>query len=245
MKSRALIGLSILLVSTPSMAQAVTQKELSKFVPSSYRIVKWVEADLNGDKQKDVVIAVEAKNIRYGYSDNPPAKILVLFRKGKILEKAWEFSDGRSYVIGRGRTSRSRESLLQIEDLNRDEIPELLFSMAFIGASDAAIETYVFMYHKKKFVSLLETPLSHPLDGGVVIRDLDKSKKGKELMLYYAIWGEGEAHIDLHRYGAVYYAWNSMTQKYYPYKRIETRQKGRTGLKELVLNKGPFWQDNP
>jgi hypothetical protein len=234
MKFRALIGFLILLVSTPSMAQAVTQKELDKFIPSGYRIVKWVEADLDGDKDKDVVIAVEAKNIRYGDLNNPPAKIIVLFRKGKRLEKVWEFDDGSSYVIGRG-GNKPQEPVLKIEDLNRDGVPELVFSLGYVAASDVIIDTHIFAYRRGDFVKLLEKPLNHSLDGGVEIKNLDRSKQGKEIMLYFMIWGEREAHYDPHRYKAEFYAYNAKTQKYYCYKKLETKKKGKAGLRELGL----------
>jgi hypothetical protein len=236
MKFRALIGFLILLVSIPSMAQAVTQKELDKFIPSGYRIVKWVEADINGDKQKDVVVAIEPQKPQYGTPNATQCpKIIGLFRNRNSLNKVWEFSDDGSHVMGRGENSKLQEPLLHIEDINQDGIPEIIFSMAYIGASDAAIATYVFAYRKGNFVELLDGPLTHSLDGGVVIRDLDKSKKGKELMLYYAIWAEDEAHYDPHRYKAEFYAYNPKIQKYYCYKKLETKKKGKAGLRELGL----------
>jgi hypothetical protein len=234
MKFRALIGFLILLVSTPSMAQAVTQKELDRFIPSGYRIVKWVEADLDGDKDKDVVIAVEAKNIRYGDLNNPPAKIIVLFRKGKSLQKIWEFSEEFWYTVGRGANKPAQgwplgEPTFQLKDINTDKNLELIFTLgSFFGAGNGAMKTFIFGYRNGKFENLVNGSLEHDIDGGLVIRD-------HRILIYSAIVDRNEASYSPHKYQAGIYTWDSRTQRFYCTKKIQTKQKGKAGLRELGL----------
>jgi len=233
------VSLSFLLVLLPSIAQALSQKDLQKFVPQGYRLVKYVQGDLNQDKKPDIVLGVESQKPPYGTAGTPLAKIIVLLRQGNELKKFWVFSDGDSNLIGRHDQPDKDyigwigEPTLIIGDLNWDGKPELIFSLTVLGASEGWVSTYVFAFDKDKFVSLADGPFGHPLDGGVRFKDFNSSKIGKEILVYEYIWGEDEIHAEPHRYLGKFYGWDPKSQKYKLYKKMETTQKGKAGLKEL------------
>jgi len=235
MKFRVSVIFLILEFLFPYSAQGIDKRELEKFIPLNYRIVKWVEADINRDGKKDIIFGAETKKPDYVDIDaNPPAKIIVLFRKAKGLEKVWEFSKEYLYLIGSGGGLWKGEPP-QIADINQDKIPEIIFSLVRLGASGGTIETFIFIYKNGRFINLVRGGLENVLDGGLVIRDFDKSKKGKEILVFSMIWGEDECHADPHRYSAKFYAYSPKIHKYYCYKKVQTKKKGSAGLKELGL----------
>jgi hypothetical protein len=220
----------------PYSAQGIDKRELEKFIPSNYRIVKWVEADINRDGKKDIIFGAEIKQPDYtGIKESPPAKIIILFQKAKGLEKVWEFSKEHLYLIGLERESLE-EKPLQIADINQDKIPEIIFSLGeLVGAGSGDMETFIFIYQNGRFINLVQGNLVNLLDGGLVIRDFDKFKKGKEILVFSMIWGDDECYAGPHRYSAEFYAYSPKIHKYYCYKKVETKKKGSAGLKELGL----------
>ncbi|MDO8588944.1 MAG: VCBS repeat-containing protein [Armatimonadota bacterium] len=218
---------------------AVTKKpDLSRFVPNGYQLVRSAEGDLNGDGQKDVALAVQARDINYG-SESRLAKIIVLFRQGNNLRKAWQHWDRYSYLIGEGEGPVVNKHTIEIGDFNGDGTKEIAFRMTNMGASDGTISIRVFSWGKGRFLKLLE--LQHPLEGGVKYQAGNTFAPGKAVMVYQMIWADKESHADPHRYEGEYYRWNPKARKYECYKKVETKAKGERGLRELHSITKKLW----
>lgn len=218
----------ICLITFFTLTQAITERDLERFVPRGYRIVKWVEGDLNKDKKKEVVLGIEWRNLKYPWEKNPPAKIIVLLKRNNFLKKYWVFSEECLYSFGLG------ESLLKIEDINSDGNLEIIFELcSYSGAGYVWMETFVFAFSGKKIVNLVKGDLDN--NGGTFIQDFDRARSGKEILVLDWIWGEDESHVDPHRYKARFYGWDPKLKKYKCYKEVLTKRKGEDALKELGI----------
>ncbi len=218
----------------------ISEDILQGLTPDGYAIKKWVKADINQDKRPDLVLACEAKDLKYDGEGFPPAKILVFADKNGRWQEIWNFQENiplQGYVVGRRNNISDKEPVLTVEDINKDGLVELIFSLTYYyGASGGTINTHIYNYQKDRFVSLLEKPLGHDRNGGVMIDD-------KKICLYGEKWSDGEASFDSHRYKVKVFQWDG--NKYVKKQEFITQAKGDAGRKEVSQNFQRIVQGKP
>lgn len=220
----AVVGCNLTAASASLRKPHITIAAVKKLTPHGYKVKKWLTADINRDRIKELIFVAEASKIQYGGPNNPPAVLMVFSKYGKSWRKIWQFSNGADYVVGRGSEPNPQEPVLKVDDINRDGLTELVFTFSSFGASDASVATYIFSYRNGQFIDLIGNKLAHSLDAGVILGS-------GRICFYQSDWVEGEAHCDPHRYRVEIYRWRIGV--YILAERFLTKSKGTNGMMEL------------
>ncbi len=204
------------------------QVAILRAMPKGHDLACRVDADVDGDDRQEIVFTsgvhiseppVETKGF--------PATIIVLKWQGWRWNRVWSFSDPLyfSSECTVPDTIGDEKKSLKVEDINGDGRKEIIFRSVHCGADDTWNYFHLFGYRKGRYVSLLTTKLWHNEQGGVVVKDLDPQRQGKEILCWTFLWKdyETESHASPHRYYATLLAWDG--SHYKPYKWVETVKK--------------------
>lgn len=216
---------------------------IKRAMPHGHHLFGRVDADIDDDGKREVVFA-SGESFPSHIAGVPPARVTVLRRQNRRWKITWHFSADRGTIPGGGGWHQLQP--LRIEDINRDGRKEIVFRSVSYGGSDGTNFLYVFGYRNGKFVRLLREPLRHMCEGGVLVKNLDARRKGKELMCWSMLWGKGEDHPSPHRYYAVFLGWNG--HQYKPYRFVETKRTlegEKTILRALLSPSAVFVRAKP
>jgi hypothetical protein len=193
--------------------------ELSFPVERSYRVVGNLKADLDSDGIKETVLALDP--LDGPESERRPPKVVVLKAKGDRLVPIWSAKatnciDGIHFptTVSTGEKEygdpRKHSHRFLVQDINADGKPEIVFNFASWGASNAQIEFNVVGYRNGKYVSLLQRPIVHPLEAGVVIQDMAARWEGKEIVFYSPVYTKlpEDKFRSSHRYHVTIFRWD-------------------------------------
>jgi len=172
------------------------------FAQTGYEVMTHASADLDGDGTPEEIIGCQGvQKDELGAPIEPP-----YFGIARWTGSAWEEwftipSSGDEKFLEEG-------SIVSTEDLNEDGCVELVLRFYGFGVSSRPEPIYV--------RRIVNGAAEEAVDGGGVmassddaltIADMDVNFPGRELIFAFMEWGEGEAHVDAHRYRIAVYGW--------------------------------------
>jgi hypothetical protein len=163
--------------------------------PDGYVVTGELAADVDGDARPETVYTLAPLESFTHRQHSDASKYVVVARDGVVVKS---FALPGADAIVR----------LAAIDLTGDMVPELLFATESRGASDTITRVYAYLWQATGFVSLFarheEECLIHAASGGVLVLPGSPAT----LVSYDAVWGDGEARIDPHRYAVDEYRWS-------------------------------------
>ncbi|MBI3920020.1 MAG: VCBS repeat-containing protein [Armatimonadetes bacterium] len=209
-------------------------------LPRGHHIYGQIRADMNGDGRREVLAASGAN---FPEDEDAIAATISAFHWQRWhWKKVWGFADpvsspsGNEYTVpgGEGEGSAEHEPL-QLEDIDGDGLPEIVFRSVRHGGSDSWTCLHIFGYRDGWYRSFLPASPWHAMQGGFEIMDLDRKRQGREILVWTFLW-EDHNHYAPHRYYATFLAWDG--KRYTPYRWVESKRElqGRHTVLRALLN---------